>query len=227
MRKILIYSAIACVVVLTCIVIIVTHIASQLLSAAHLRLSDLSTNISPSQTTYTFLFLGVGGSEHEGPNLTDTIILAQYDLVKNRFMLTSLPRDLWDPQTKDKINATYTYALTQQPQAPFEYVKEKYFTLTGVTIDHVVVIDFTTFSKAIDALGGIDIVNDTAFIDRQFPLAGKENAICTPFDPTYACRYETVQFPAGPLHLDGAHALKYIRSRHSSEVNWGFLQYNI
>ena len=43
------------------------------------------------------LLLGVGGGNHEGPDLTDTIIFASLDPVTKRVTLVSIPRDLWIP----------------------------------------------------------------------------------------------------------------------------------
>src|SRR5690348_8763192 len=40
------------------------------------------------------VLLGIGGGSHDGPNLTDTIILASIDWKKNIVTLVSIPRDL-------------------------------------------------------------------------------------------------------------------------------------
>jgi hypothetical protein len=41
------------------------------------------------------LLLGNGGPGHEGPDLTDTIMLASIDPVNHNTALLSIPRDLW------------------------------------------------------------------------------------------------------------------------------------
>ena len=51
-----------------------------------LRQSDQRINI---------LLLGIGGGKHDGPNLTDTLILASVDPQTNKVTLISVPRDLW------------------------------------------------------------------------------------------------------------------------------------
>ena len=86
--------------------------------------------------------------------------------------------------------------------------------MTGLVIHYVVVIDFSQFENLIDIVGGIDIVIPKAFIDTEYPIAGKENDECGG-DTTFACRYEKVQFQAGFQHMDGIIALKYVRSRHA------------
>ena len=71
----------------------------------------------------------------------------------------------------------------------------------------MVLIDFSGFAKAIDVIGGLDIQVDTSFIDSKFPIPGKETDPCEP------CRYETISFTKGLQHMDGATALKFVRSR--------------
>jgi anionic cell wall polymer biosynthesis LytR-Cps2A-Psr (LCP) family protein len=75
-------------------------------------------------------------------------------------------------------------------------------------------IDFSGFKKIIDAVGGIDIEVEKGFVDKEYPISGKENDFCGG-DPKYACRYETVQFERGLQHMDGEKAFKYVRSRHA------------
>jgi LCP family protein required for cell wall assembly len=86
--------------------------------------------------------------------------------------------------------------------------------VVGIPIHYAVVIDFSGFTKVIDAVGGIDVNVPEAFTDTQYPKPGMEQATC-PGDPTNACVYETVHFDAGVQHMDGARALIYARSRHA------------
>jgi anionic cell wall polymer biosynthesis LytR-Cps2A-Psr (LCP) family protein len=193
--------------------------ASSFLSHARISFTDLAAPLPKStnaQGAYTFLFLGVGGGDHEGPNLTDTIMLAKYVPSSNTLTTLGLPRDLWDEGTKDKNNAIYTYALQQNEVDPYTYVKTNFLRVTGISIDHIVIVDFSTFQEVIDLLGGITVTNDVGFVDDQYPIEGAENKDCVPYDPNYGCRYETVSFPTGKLQMNGTVALKYVRSRHSS-----------
>src|SRR3989344_4557047 len=50
------------------------------------------------------LLLGTGGGEHEGPDLTDTIIFASVNLDRDKVTLVSIPRDLWIPDLNARIN---------------------------------------------------------------------------------------------------------------------------
>src|SRR5665213_4335372 len=56
------------------------------------------------------LLMGRGGGNHDGPDLTDTMMLASIDPVNHTTTLLSLPRDLWVnvPGKGDmKINAAW------------------------------------------------------------------------------------------------------------------------
>lgn len=195
------------------------HIGGQFLAAANLSWADISsaaTSQIDQQKSHTFLILGIGGSDHEGPNLTDTILLASYNPQSHSLNTLGLPRDIWDTDTQDKINATYTYALAQKEVDPYIYTRLKFERITGIPIDHILIINFETFANTIDMLGGINVQNDVAFIDPQYPVAGLENKVCIPFDSTYGCRYESVSFTKGPILMDGSAALKFVRSRHAT-----------
>ncbi len=57
------------------------------------------------------LLLGIAGGTHDGANLTDTIMVASYNLKTNQVYLISIPRDLWLPSFKAKANAIYEIGL--------------------------------------------------------------------------------------------------------------------
>jgi polyisoprenyl-teichoic acid--peptidoglycan teichoic acid transferase len=126
--------------------------------------------------------------------------------------LISIPRDIWYQPAQAKINTLYYYG--QQKGIETELVKQGVFDILGQTADHWLMIDFSTFEKMINWLGGINIYIDQAFDDYKYPTAGKEDDLCNG-DKTYACRYEKVHFEKGEQYLDGAMALKFVRSRNA------------
>lgn len=193
--------------------------ANMLAQSFHVSLGDVFSPVPAStlkDDALTVLLLGIGGGSHEGPDLTDSITLIRYIPTKNTVRTLGVPRDLWDPEIKDKINSIYTYALQQDEKDAFGYVKEKFNNLLHSQIDYVVVIDFNDFTQLIDLLGGIQVHIDTGFVDTEFPKEGFENADCVPYDPDFSCRYETLVFRAGDQKLNGEIALKFVRSRHAS-----------
>lgn len=143
-----------------------------------------------------------------------------------------------------KLNAAYALGIDdrQYPNKLAEYKGEdgggrlaEYAMgqITGLTIPYFVGLDFSGFTHTIDTLGGVDINVNPAFTDPEYPLEGKESDLCghtpeeipdldaqaatTAAELVYPCRYETLHFDKGILHMDGATALKYVRSRHSKE----------
>jgi len=201
------------------------------------------------KTQYNVLLMGYGGEGHDGPYLTDSIMIAHLDIKKNKVALVSLPRDLWvSLPTKSgedfhsKINAVYQIGLfpktfpdvNVKKEGSTDVLKSSIKTITGLTIDNVVTVDFAGFEKAVDALGGIDVQVQKTFDDYEYPIDGKEKDTCDKKDqeledalklatssaigvaPTaFPCRFEQLHFDAGKVHMDGATALKYVRSRHS------------
>jgi len=153
----------------------------------------------PEKNRQDILILGIRGNDDpNGGYLSDTILLFSYDDKTKKSSLVSIPRDLYVRVTtnkSDKINAVYE--LSQYRKDWVGYVKKIFSLTTGVYIDNVVVFDFTSFKKIINDLGGIDIVLDQPFEEKNQ----------WGFD---------FKLPAGPNHLDGENALYFVRSRYSS-----------
>lgn len=160
------------------------------------------------------LLLGVGGGDHEGSDLTDTIMVLSFQTGKHTLSMISVPRDVWSDTLKDKVNSGYHYGEEKKKGGGMVLSKAIIEDVVGLPIHYAMVIDFSGFQKIIDLVGGIDVNVSTAFTDSEFPIPGKEKDLCDG-DPQYRCRYETVTFTQGWQHMDGARALTYVRSRHA------------
>ncbi len=183
------------------------------------KVSPIKTLLSfDSLKTYnnqvTILILGIAGGNHDGPNLSDTIIVANYNLKSNKLTTISIPRDIWSATLQDKINSAYAYGEAKEVGGGFKLAKAEIGSVVGIPLTYAAVIDFDKFTKFIDFLGGVDVNVERSFVDHQFPIAGKENDPCGG-DPEYKCRYETISFTKGMTHMDGATALNFVRSRHA------------
>lgn len=148
------------------------------------------------------LVLGMRGendpdAQAAGAYLTDTIMVFSYDKVSGKSSVVSIPRDLYIKigGKQEKINAAFEYGLAKKEGV--EYVKELFSRITGIYIDYAAVIDFSSFEQIIDQVGGVDIVLEKPFVEKN--QWGHE------FD-----------LPAGENHLDGKSALYYARSRFST-----------
>lgn len=181
------------------------------------------------------LILGIGGGSHDGPNLTDTIILANINETKNQVTLTSIPRDLWVPElsgANKKINEAYAHGESKRKGGGLIESKAIVGKITGQAVDYAVRIDFSGFVKSVDIIGGLDIDVENTLDDYEYPLSGKENDACGYSDDDiqaflatasaekdlqekFSCRYKHLHFDKGLNHMDGQRALEYVRSRHA------------
>lgn len=129
-----------------------------------------------------------------GGQRSDVLILLHVPADKKNAYLISIPRDSyvnvpaagpWQGGMT-KINAAFAYGGLPTAVQTVEG-------LTGVRIDHVVLINFAGFQQMTDAVGGVNVrVNKTTY-DPQ----------------THAT------FKAGVNHLDGKMALLYVRQRYN------------
>lgn len=122
-----------------------------------------------------------------GEQRSDTLMLVHISGDRRNVSVVSIPRDSWVPipgHGMAKINAAFSWG---GPSLLIETVER----LTGVRVDHLVVVDWDGFKRLTDALGGVDVV-----VPR------------TVYDP--ARRYT---WTAGRHHLDGTQALLYVRQR--------------
>ncbi len=178
--------------------------------------------------TLNILLMGIGGGNHEGPELTDTVMLANIDLKHKRVNLISLPRDMWVPELQAKINTAYVYGQKKDERG-LELSKAVVKEITGRNPDYAVVVDFDGFEKVVDLLGGIDVNVKKTLDDYEYPVAGKEDDLCGQPEEkleelatsasqleAFPCRYEHIHFDAGKQNMSGEEALKFVRSRHAT-----------
>jgi LCP family protein required for cell wall assembly len=156
-------------------------------------------------TSQNILLLGAdnGGAakDRQGTGRSDSIMIVRTDPDRHRLAYLSLPRDLYVPipgHGNDKINAAYAYG---GPALAIETVEN----LTGIPINHVIVVDFSTFPSVIDAVGGITVFNPKRILSNPFdcPLKGAEE--CATF--------KGWSFNKGEIELNGKRALVYARIR--------------
>jgi len=150
----------------------------------------------------TFLVLGTDeGPGREGPFRSDAMMLVRTDPDEHRIALLSIPRDLRveiPGRGPDKVNAAYAYG---GPTLAIRTVEA----LTGVPINHVVVVDFSQFKELIDTLGGVTIDVPKPILANKFDCPFKTQADCD--------RWPGWRFRTGEQTMDGRRALIYARVR--------------
>jgi LCP family protein required for cell wall assembly len=152
------------------------------------------------------LLIGTDHSENgqEGRSTdqhSDSLMLLHTDPSKHRLIYLSLPRDLRATipgYGTSKINAA------MQLGGPKLSIKTVGL-LTGLKINHVVVVDFGSFVKLIDAVGGIDVNVPENILSNRFDC---------PYSTSTRCQqWQGWSFHKGVQHMDGHRALIYSRIR--------------
>lgn len=135
------------------------------------------SNLKSTNNRINILLLGIAGGAHDGSNLTDTIMVASYNLKTNQMYFFSIPRDLWLPALKSKANTIYQIGMGQNDNG-LGLSKTVFGNVLGIPIHYALRVDFRGFVKAIDAIGGIEVLVEKPFDDFLYPIQGKENDMC-------------------------------------------------
>jgi polyisoprenyl-teichoic acid--peptidoglycan teichoic acid transferase len=127
------------------------------------------------------LMFYLAGGNHDGALLTDSIIVASYNLKSKDVTFFSIPRDLWLDNAKQKVNAVYETGLEKGVSSSdpgLKYAEDKIDDVMGLPIHYGIVLDFSGFSKAINLVGGVDVNVPNTFDDYEYPIQGRENDLC-------------------------------------------------
>jgi len=200
-----------------------------------------TTPLPISQSAFSILLLGHGGDGHPGGNLADAIQIAYINPEQKKVALIAIPRDLWVPMKGGhyKINHAFDLGNTHEnPHGGGQLTMDVLSNVTSLPIDYYVSVNFEGFKQSINLLGGITVDVPVTFDEYYYPIPGEEANICgkSPtemvrihklysgfeLESQFKCRYEHLHFEAGPMEMDGNLALKFIRSRHSTEHGGDF-----
>ncbi len=183
----------------------------------------LQENVKPSllkgegRGRINVLLLGRGGANHDGPDLTDSMMLDSIDPVNHTSTLISIPRDLWvniPNAGAMKINSAwetgeFKYLGKIAPgstdpkaiQAGYDEVDKTVESVLGITIDYNVLVDFQAFQQAVNAVNGIAVNVPTDLVDPTMAWQNNHNPVLA---------------KAGIDNFNGSQALNYVRSRETT-----------
>jgi LCP family protein required for cell wall assembly len=153
---------------------------------------------------FTVLLLGSDDdSKFAGDQFnTQSMILIRVDPINKQATMMSIPRDLWVPiegqRYTGKISTAYQ---TGGVQATIATVESNFH----VRIDDYIWIGLAGLIRVIDTLGGVNLIVTNPVMDDFYPA---DINTSSPYG------YYRVALLPGPVHLDGVHALQYVRSRH-------------
>lgn len=142
------------------------------------------------------LFLGINGG------LTDTIMLASFDMENKKVDVISIPRDTYferpgfNSPAEKKINAAYR-------GDPVNTAKAVSSVLCDIPINYYAVIKYDGVENIVDSMGGVPM---------EIPnLEGRGGMY---YNDPYDTPPLKIALPAGPQVLDGKQAVQFLRYRH-------------
>lgn len=159
-------------------------------------------NAFPGKSEVTMLFMGRDvDRDHHGQIIktnarTDTILLAHLDFANRTANILSIPRDtlvrIPGYRGKHKINAAHAYG------GP-DLLKQTIEEFLGVMPDQYVAVDYKSFEKAIDMIGGLQVN-----VDKQMD-----------YDDNWGGLH--IHLKPGTQLLNGEQALGFVRFRKSND----------
>lgn len=143
----------------------------------------------------------IGSDDRQKRGRSDTLMIANINLVEPHVELMSVPRDLLVgfPDGKwRKVNAAYNIGGPLQTKQVVEAHLNGMGSGARIEVDYMVHVGFGGFVKLIDLVGGveIDVEKKMDYIDRAGQL--------------------DIQLEPGPQRLNGIQALGYVRYRRSN-----------
>ncbi len=138
--------------------------------------------------TLNYVLLGSDSRDpgNEGNGRSDTMMVVHLNAKRTKAYIVSFPRDMYvniPGYGKNKINAAFAFGGAPLAVRTLE-------NLTGVRMDHVVLIDFEGFIRLTEDLHGVTVTNKTAFTSHGF------------------------DYPKGKITIAGEEALWFVRERH-------------
>jgi LCP family protein required for cell wall assembly len=151
------------------------------------------------------LAMGVDQRTPDESTRSDVMMVISIDPAHNAVRMVSIPRDLAvnvpGYGQLSKINAAFAMGSPSIPGGA-AYAAFTVEQSLGIPINYWAVLNFNSFTHLIDALGGVNVTVDQNIDDPTYPA-----------DVGYG--YSPFVISAGPHHMDGATALRYVRERHA------------
>jgi LCP family protein required for cell wall assembly len=134
----------------------------------------------------------------DGPPRTDTMMLVTIDPITETAGMLSIPRDLWveiPGFEHNRINTAYFLGEANRlPGGGPGLAMATVENLIGVEVNYYALLEFQTFERMIDELGGVDVLVPERM--KISPIGELSRWL-----------------DAKPYHLDGAETLAYARAR--------------
>ena len=158
---------------------------------------------SDTREGYSKAELQAAGTQFDGGNRSDTVILVHIPADGSKATLVSFPRDSWVkipewPDAKGTVHPAHfgklnsAFASGEIPGGNHKLLTATIEDLSGLRVDHLVQIDFIGFMRMVNALGGINVCLQH---DARDTKSG-------------------INLKAGEQHINGQQALAFVRQRY-------------
>jgi LCP family protein required for cell wall assembly len=180
--------------------------------------SALAGSTSIGTNRINILLLGSDDDSKFSAPLAQTDIVVTIDPQTNYVGMLSIPRDLWlnvPGIGMHKLDEAFAEGWQYVHQGPTPFSNAVGLSILtieqdfGIHIDHYAWVGLDGFIQVINTAGGVDINVTHPMVDDTYP-----NDIQT----ANAYSYKRLYIAPGPQHMDGLHALEYVRTRHSDLV---------
>ena len=151
----------------------------------------------PTDRPFSALILGIDRRGDDPSGRTDTMIWLRVDPETATAVAVSVPRDIC---VSNCVSEPVRINAVKDLNGP-DGLKLEVAQLLDQPVDYYLAVEFPGFVELVDFFGGIDIYVEKPIRDRNFPA---------PDDS----QYEHFFLDQGLHHLDGATALKYVRTRY-------------
>lgn len=152
------------------------------------------------------MLVGIGGENHHGWYLADTMIVASWNPELWAVTMVSIPRDFYITSTGYawRINGLFARGYNKEKNiwSGAQNLLTKVQDVVGLDIPYYAVVDFAWFKDVIDTLGGIEMYIPNSIHDTTYPDGN--------------LGYITFHISAWQQILDWETALMYARSRHTT-----------
>ncbi|MFZ2309933.1 MAG: LCP family protein [Patescibacteria group bacterium] len=187
------------------------NISSIFSKMAHITTAEDKKLIGEENDRINILLIGMGGKNHDGGYLADTIMLLSLKPSTKQVSMISIPRDTTVPVEGGawrKVNSINATAEKKESGSGGAAMTSALSEILGTPITYYVRADFQGFINIVDEMKGVEVNVENTLDDYSYPIMGRED------DPDYYSRYEHLHVEAGPQKMDGSLALKFARSRH-------------
>src|SRR5579864_383653 len=137
--------------------------------------------------------------------LTQTMMVVHIDYDTKEVDMFSIPRDLWIQKPDGTYGKIDQAAEENGIPSAIEAVEETF----GIHVDHYAWVGLYGFIKSIDTAGGVNLQVIHPVLDYSYP---------TDINSPNPYGYQRLDIQPGMQHMNGEHALQYVRSRHEDLV---------